>query len=522
MRTTAIINQKGGCGKTTTAIHLASELARRGRKTLLVDMDPQSHCALGLSVPEDGIAHGVADLLGGNRTPEGEPIEFEDCLWRVSRNLDLLPSSLSLAGAERQLANATDRDRRLAGVLARPAAREAGYTHCIIDCPPSIGLLTFNALLACQEVIIPVETGYFALQGAIRQARTIDMLARRVNHRVRFSVLPTLHRADRRINREILVQMKRHFGEQVLPLAIHEDEKLREAAGFGQAIGEYDAGGSAAADFAALADWMEAHPPEPAELLNPLAAEEAARRAEDTAAAVAQASHSLAGSRSNPAAAALPPRPSAVAAARTMGEPTVVASTPPAPVRLSRAAELVARTRELSRRNAASPANPAASLTANPAPSPATDPASSAGAPAGGGPAVMPAAVEKLCGCRSTRNGVLFIQPGDAGERIAIAGGWNGWDAETTIMTRNADLGVWQALVRLPAGRHAYRLVIDGRWSTDPHNDQTETNPLGEANNLVIVPAEPPAPSTPGQSPNASPNAKPIATPASAASSASA
>ncbi|BAM05161.1 AAA family ATPase [Phycisphaera mikurensis] len=442
MRTTAIINQKGGCGKTTTAIHLSSELARRGRKTLLVDMDPQSHCALGLSVPEDGIEHGVADLLGGGRNAEGEPIAFEDCLWRVRRNLDLLPSSLALAGIEQRLSNASDRDRRLAAVLGR--AEGGDYAHCIIDCPPSIGLLTFNALRACQEVLIPVETGYFALQGAIKQARTIDMLARRAGHRVRFSVLPTLHRADRNIDREILGQMKRHFGEQVLPLCIHEDEKLREAAGFGRAIGEYDPDGSAAADFVKLADWLVAHPPEPAEMLAPLAAE--TRDA-------------------NPAGEAPAPVPG-----DTAPDPTPAGAAGPA--RLSRAAELVARTRDLSRRNAES-------LAARDTP------------PAAPTPAVLPAAIERLCGCRCTRNGTLFVQPGDAGARITIAGSWNGWDPEATAMTRNAELGVWQALVKLPAGRHAYRLVIDGQWAADPFNRLTEVNPLGEANSVAEVVAEP-------------------------------
>ena len=465
MRTTAIINQKGGCGKTTTAIHLASDLARRGRKTLLVDMDPQSHCALGLSVPENGIAHGVADLLGGGRDADGEPIGFGDCLWRVSRNLDLLPSSLSLAGIEQRLASASDRDRRLADVLRRGAPAEAGYAHCIIDCPPSIGLLTFNALLACEEVIIPVETGYFALQGAIKQARTIEMLARRVDHHVRFSVLPTLHRADRKINQEILAQMKRHFGEQVLPLCIHEDEKLREAAGFGQSIAEYDAGCTAAADFAALAEWMIAHPPEPAELLAPLARE-----------------HAGAGPPAPLPAAAAPPSPAAPAPADAPGMP-----------RLSRAAELVARTRDLSRRNAAGVGGAGGAGGADGAGGAGRSPSATVPAEA------LPAAVAKLCGCRTTRNGVLFIQPADAGGHLGLAGSWNGWDPDATPMTRNAELGVWQALVKLPPGRHAYRLVIDGRWSPDPFNPLTETNPLGEANHLVEV-AEataPPPPATP-------------------------
>jgi len=149
MRTIAMINQKGGCGKTTCSINLAAVLAARGYRTLLVDMDPQSHCALGLAVPDDQIERSTADLL---RHGMDGSIALADITWQISRCLDLAPSSMTLAGIENQLANATDKDRRLAQILSTVADR---YDFCIIDCPPSIGLLTFNALRAADEVIIP-------------------------------------------------------------------------------------------------------------------------------------------------------------------------------------------------------------------------------------------------------------------------------------------------------------------------------------------------------------------------------
>ena len=255
MRTIAIINQKGGCGKTTTSINLAAVLALRGHRTLLVDMDPQSHCALGLAVPENQIQQSVADLL--EHGLDGS-VAVGDITWQISRGLDLAPSSMSLAMMEQQLALASDKDRRLAQVLS-PAADL--YDFCIIDCPPSIGLLTFNALRAADEVLIPVETGYFAMQGSVRQEQTIEMLVRRVGQRVRFRVLPTMYDVRTKLAREILAELKKHFGQRVLPMVINFNSKLKEAASFGQPISEYDAASRGMQDFEELAQWLVDHPP---------------------------------------------------------------------------------------------------------------------------------------------------------------------------------------------------------------------------------------------------------------------
>ncbi len=255
MRTIAIINQKGGCGKTTTSINLAAVLALKGHRTLLVDMDPQSHCALGLAVPETQIQRSTADLL---RHGLDGSMSVGDVTWQISRGLDLAPSSMDLAAMEQQLSSAPDKDRRLVQVLSTVQDK---YDFCIIDCPPSIGLLTFNALRAADEVLIPVETGYFAMQGSVRQEQTIDMLVRRVGHKVRFRVLPTMYDVRTKLAREILSELKKHFGERVLPMVINFNSKLKEAASFGQPITEYDAASRGMQDFEALAAWLLANPP---------------------------------------------------------------------------------------------------------------------------------------------------------------------------------------------------------------------------------------------------------------------
>jgi chromosome partitioning protein len=160
MRIIAIINQKGGCGKTTTSINLAACLARLGHKTLLVDMDPQGHCGVGLAVPEEQIERTVFDSLID--PGDGKVARLNELVWQIASDFDLAPSNLKLAAFEQVFAGRIGREDRLARALD---AVRGSYEWCVIDCPPSVGLLTFNALRACNEVIVPVETGYFSLHG---------------------------------------------------------------------------------------------------------------------------------------------------------------------------------------------------------------------------------------------------------------------------------------------------------------------------------------------------------------------
>ncbi len=474
VRTIAIINQKGGCGKTTVSINLAATLASRGHKTLLVDMDPQGHCALGLAVPEKQVGQSIADLL--RHGMDGQ-LGIADIVWQISRQLDLAPATVGLAGIEQRLANAADRDRRLIQVLAPAADR---YDYCVIDCPPSIGLLTFNALRAADEVIVPVETGYFAMQGSYRQEQTIEMLTAKVGHHVRFKVLPTLYDVRTKLAREILSELKKHFGDKLLPLVINFNAKLKEAASFGQPITEYDGASRGMKDFDELAAWLVANPPVPA-----------AMPAQATTTATL-------------------PNGQAYANTPTLSGSDVARSAPVPPqdadnASVSRAAELVERARELSARTAQLSQRLSRQASANgidqpipPQPEPSVaepqqaqpaaplQPVASAVQPAPERPGLKEK-LDKLYGIRKTHKGVLFVQPGEGKSRVGIAGDFNNWNPASTPMNRHEELGVWQACIAIPPGRYRYRLVIDGQWVKDPYNPETETNPFGELNSVLEV-----------------------------------
>ncbi|NUQ52197.1 MAG: AAA family ATPase, partial [Phycisphaerales bacterium] len=252
MRTIAIINQKGGCGKTTSAINLAGVWAKRGIRTLLVDLDPQSHCAAGLGIPEARLDLDIADAL----LSPARSVDQSRLLWRVARGLDLAPSRMKLAGLEAArggLADKPDKERRLANLLHHFAG---DYDAAIIDCPPSIGLLTFNALTAATTVLIPVETGYFALQGAAKQVQTVESLNRRIGVQTPVRLFGTLHDPDDVHSSALLDELRRQFADRVAPVAIRRDPKLKEAAAFGRPIIDHDHESHGSIDYALLSDWL--------------------------------------------------------------------------------------------------------------------------------------------------------------------------------------------------------------------------------------------------------------------------
>ena len=446
MRTFAVINQKGGCGKTTVAINLAAAFAESGHKSLLVDMDPQAHCALGLAVPEQQVDGSVNEAL---LAADAARFDAADVTWQITGQLDLIPSSVSLAALEHKLAGAPDKDLRLAKFLT---GVDNEYAVCIIDCPPHIGLLTFNALRAASEVIVPVETGYFALQGSIKQLATIRMLADKCAHPVRVHVLATMYDVRTKMSREILGELSRQFADQVLPIPIHFNAKLREAASFGQPISEYDPHCRGHEDFVRLAAYLIEH--ETVEQAEAVLAEVASDESAQSAAA-----------------------PASTAAAQPVTDPDGHAN---------RAAELVQRAKALAKRTAKLQSQLA------------VDPDIARMDAEGDRPTDDRAArqqlehrLQTLYGVRVTRQGTLFVQPdGDGVAQLSIAGDFNDWSRQATPMQRNDRLGIWEVCVPLAPGRYRYRLLVDGQWTSDPHNTYVETNPFGELNNIVEVGAE--------------------------------
>jgi chromosome partitioning protein len=248
MRTVAIANQKGGCGKTTVSINLAACLAREGRRTLLVDMDPQGHCALGLAVPEEQIELSIFDVL---RAPNGpESIDITRTIWQITANFDLSPATTLLSRFEPEVAGKPDAEDRLAAALSTVSDK---YDFAIVDCPPHIGLLTRNALRAAGEVIIPVDTGYFSLQGLTKQLETVEFIRSSREEPLEIRVLANLYDVRTKLGREILNELKRKFEPLMCHTFINFNTKLREGTSFGQPITEYDPGSMGFRDFVRLA-----------------------------------------------------------------------------------------------------------------------------------------------------------------------------------------------------------------------------------------------------------------------------
>ena len=249
MRTIAIVNQKGGCGKTTVSINLASAMAELGQRTLLVDMDPQSHCAVGLAVPEEQIEQSIYDVLISKS--RNEPLKLTEILWQISDKLELAPASIDLSAFEQQMAGVADRESCLIDVLS---GIKSDYDYVIIDCPPAVGLLTFNALRSATDVIVPVETGYFALHGLSRQLDTLNILCQRCNQLVDVRILASMYDVRTKMAREVLAELRKHFADRLFGTIVNFNTKIKEAASFGQPISEYDSASRGHKDFRLLAE----------------------------------------------------------------------------------------------------------------------------------------------------------------------------------------------------------------------------------------------------------------------------
>ena len=247
MRTVAIVNQKGGCGKTTTTVSLAGCLAADGARVLVVDVDPQAHATLALGVDPERVEENLYEVLaeadGADR--------LADVIVPTAGRVDVAPSGIVLSALEQKLAaeRVEGRTERLARALASVRDR---YDYALVDCPPNVGLLTFSALRAADDVVVPLEASHFALHGVQKLLETVALLGERVGRAPPVRVLPTLYDGRTRFAREMLAEIRSRFDGRCFDTVIRSCIRLREAARAGVPITVHAPRSTGALDYAAL------------------------------------------------------------------------------------------------------------------------------------------------------------------------------------------------------------------------------------------------------------------------------
>lgn len=256
-RIITIANQKGGVGKTTSTVNLAAALAMRGLGVLVIDMDPQGNASTAL-----GVDH-----------REGTPSSYELLMWEEAvedlmqksphaERLFCIPATIDLAGSEIELVGLEHRERRLAEVLVKEDLSSLGLDYVFIDCPPSLGLLTVNAMVAAQEVLIPIQCEYYALEGVGQLLRNVELIQQHLNPELDIStIMLTMYDGRTKLAEQVAGEVRQHFGDRVLRTVIPRSVKVSEAPGFGMTILQYDAGSRGALAYLDAARELNARGP---------------------------------------------------------------------------------------------------------------------------------------------------------------------------------------------------------------------------------------------------------------------
>lgn len=248
-RVIAIINQKGGSGKTTTAVNLGAYLARLSKTVLLIDLDPQANSTIHLGLKPHEVEMSIYDIMMDEKS-------FSDIVLDTEvENLSIAPANINLSGVEIELAGIVGRE-----MVLKDAVEEIknGYDYILIDCPPSLGLLTVNALTIAKELIIPVQTEFFALEGMGKLFQTVEVVKKRLNRDLKITgIIPTMFDTRTNMSREVIEKIREYFGDRVYKTMIRKNVRLAEASSHGKPIVLYDSHSTGAQDYEALSQEVD-------------------------------------------------------------------------------------------------------------------------------------------------------------------------------------------------------------------------------------------------------------------------
>jgi chromosome partitioning protein len=257
-RVIAVANQKGGVGKTTTTVNIAAALALSGKSVLVVDLDPQGNASTALGIEHAEGTPNVYDVLTGEQSLDTIVQECPDI-----SGLSGAPATIDLAGAEIELVGGDGREYRLRraidGYLATLHAGGSTCDYVLIDCPPSLGLLTLNGLVAAREVLLPIQCEYYALEGLSQLLRTVDMVSSHLNPDLRVSaIVLTMYDGRTRLASQVVHEVRTHFGERVLDTVVPRSVRVSEAPSYGQTVLTYDANSPGSLAYREVAEQLDA------------------------------------------------------------------------------------------------------------------------------------------------------------------------------------------------------------------------------------------------------------------------
>lgn len=424
MKTVAIANQKGGCGKTTTAINLAGALAAIGKRILLIDLDPQSHASYGLGVTTQTSDRSIYNVLTESKDRQ-RPLT--DCVVNAAANLNVVPSSILLSTLEQELKDKEDAVSKLFHVIS---VSDLKYDYIIIDCPPSLGFLTFNALRAADHILVPIDMSAFSLMGVAKLLGMLELIKLKISHAPRVNALATLYDRRTKYSEVMLTEIRSFFKDQMLGTIIRLNVALKKAVAKGVNIFDFDRDSNGAMDYAELAQ----------ELL----------RAEsdlDFEKAMAEVSASR-GTQKD----------SVMLVSKTIIEERVPADEKEKVIPVC-ANESVSR------------AAIAVSLnTDNTAPA---------------REAVIEAVGKEALKREDALKDIQFAIRAPDAKDIYLVGDFNSWKADDNAKMSRLDDGRWVRLMGLTPGKYKYKFIIDGRWEIDCENSDKELNNYGTFDSII-------------------------------------